>query len=96
MDFVKGGKGLKLIWAAFVLDKHRVQTWTDCRPPRVRRIPYSIGTSMSSSATLAIVDDDQPFADYLQTMLRSRGYETLTYRAATHCSRGCAKARFPT
>jgi hypothetical protein len=29
VDFVKGGKGLKLIWAAFVLDKHRVQTWTD-------------------------------------------------------------------
>ncbi len=29
VDFVKGGKGLKLIWAAFVLDKHRVHTWTD-------------------------------------------------------------------
>ena len=28
VDFGKGGKGLKLIWAAFVLDKHRVQTWT--------------------------------------------------------------------
>ena len=28
VDFVKGGKGLKLIWAAFVLEKHRVQTWT--------------------------------------------------------------------
>ena len=28
VDFVKGGKGLKLIWAAFVLDKHGVQTWT--------------------------------------------------------------------
>ena len=28
MDFAKGGKGLKLIWAAFVLDLHRVQTWT--------------------------------------------------------------------
>lgn len=29
VDFGKGGKGLKLIWAAFVLDKHRVTTWTD-------------------------------------------------------------------
>ena len=29
VDFAKGGKGLKLIWAAFVLDKHHVQTWTD-------------------------------------------------------------------
>ena len=29
VDFVKGGKGLKLIWAAFVLDGHHVQTWTD-------------------------------------------------------------------
>ncbi len=28
VDFVKGGKGLKLIWAAFVLDKQHVQTWT--------------------------------------------------------------------
>lgn len=27
VDFTRGGKGLKLIWAAFVLDKHRVQTW---------------------------------------------------------------------
>ena len=29
VDFGKGGKGLKLIWAAFVLEKQRVQTWTD-------------------------------------------------------------------
>ena len=29
VDFAKGGKGLKLIWAAFVLDKHHVRTWTD-------------------------------------------------------------------
>ncbi|MBY0494917.1 MAG: hypothetical protein K2Y23_11940 [Cyanobacteria bacterium] len=28
VDFGKGGKGLKLIWAAFVLDKQNVQTWT--------------------------------------------------------------------
>jgi signal transduction histidine kinase len=28
VNFVKGGRGLKLIWAAFVLDKHRVQTWS--------------------------------------------------------------------
>jgi hypothetical protein len=24
----KGGKGLRLIWAAFVLQQHRVHTWT--------------------------------------------------------------------
>ena len=29
VDFVKGGKGLKLIWAAFVLDKHGVEAWAD-------------------------------------------------------------------
>jgi hypothetical protein len=29
VDFGKGGRGLKLIWAAFVLDRHGVQTWTD-------------------------------------------------------------------
>jgi hypothetical protein len=28
VDFGKGGKGLKLIWAAFVLDLHGVHTWT--------------------------------------------------------------------
>lgn len=28
VDFGKGGKGLTLIWAAFVLDLHRVHTWT--------------------------------------------------------------------
>ena len=28
VNFVKGGKGLKLIWAAFVLDLHGVHTWT--------------------------------------------------------------------
>lgn len=28
VDFGRGGRGLKLIWAAFVLEKHRVQTWT--------------------------------------------------------------------
>lgn len=28
VDFARGGKGLRLIWAAFVLEQHRVQTWT--------------------------------------------------------------------
>lgn len=28
VDFAKGGKGLRLIWAAFVLEQHRVHTWT--------------------------------------------------------------------
>jgi signal transduction histidine kinase len=28
VEFTKGGKGLRLIWAAFVLQRHRVQTWT--------------------------------------------------------------------
>jgi hypothetical protein len=28
VNFTKGGKGLRLIWAAFVLQQHRVQTWT--------------------------------------------------------------------
>ena len=41
VNFVKGGKGLKLIWAAFVLDKHSVQTWThsDHRASVGLRIP---------------------------------------------------------
>lgn len=28
VNFAKGGKGLRLIWAAFVLQQHRVHTWT--------------------------------------------------------------------
>lgn len=28
VDFTRGGKGLRLIWAAFVLQRHRVRTWT--------------------------------------------------------------------
>jgi hypothetical protein len=28
VNFTKGGKGLKLIWAAFVLEQHRVRTWS--------------------------------------------------------------------
>jgi hypothetical protein len=28
VTFTKGGKGLRLIWAAFVLQQHRVHTWT--------------------------------------------------------------------
>ena len=34
-----------------------------------------------SSATLAIVDDDKPFAEYLQTLLGSRGYNTASYHS---------------
>lgn len=41
VDFGKGGKGLKLIWAAFVLDKYGVQTWahSDHRASVGFRIP---------------------------------------------------------
>jgi hypothetical protein len=28
VNFAKGGKGLRLIWAAFVLQQHRAHTWT--------------------------------------------------------------------
>ncbi len=28
VNFTKGGKGLRLIWAAFVLQRHGVRTWT--------------------------------------------------------------------
>jgi hypothetical protein len=28
VDFARGGKGLRLIWAAFVLQQHKVLTWT--------------------------------------------------------------------
>ena len=28
VDFTRGGKGLRLIWAAFVLQRHHVETWT--------------------------------------------------------------------
>lgn len=31
VDFTRGGKGLRLIWAAFVLQRHHVRTWTHQR-----------------------------------------------------------------
>ncbi|MGE3889031.1 MAG: sigma 54-interacting transcriptional regulator [Vicinamibacterales bacterium] len=34
---------------------------------------------MSAAATLAVVDDDARFAEYLQIWLRTRGYEAATY-----------------
>jgi two-component system response regulator AtoC len=50
---------------------------------------------MSSSATLAIVDDDRPFADYLQTLLKSRGYETTTYDSGDALLQGLREGALP-
>jgi two-component system response regulator AtoC len=48
-----------------------------------------------NSAILAIVDDDQPFAEYLQTMLRSRGYETTTYQSGDALLQGLREGALP-
>jgi two-component system, NtrC family, response regulator AtoC len=48
-----------------------------------------------SSATLAIVDDDKPFADYLQALLRSRGYETSTYDSGDALLTGLREGALP-
>src|SRR6187402_207415 len=61
----------------------------------IRRIPHSIGTSMSTSASLAIVDDDKPFANYLQTLLKSRGYETTTYDSGDALLQGLREGALP-
>jgi FixJ family two-component response regulator len=50
---------------------------------------------MSSSATLAIVDDDQPFAEYLQTLLKSRGYDTQTYDSGDALLSGLREGALP-
>ena len=50
---------------------------------------------MSTSANLAIVDDDQPFAEYLQTLLRSRGYETSTYDSGDALLQGLREGALP-
>jgi two-component system response regulator AtoC len=50
---------------------------------------------MSTSAHLAIVDDDQPFAEYLQTLLRSRGYETTAYDSGDALLRGLREGALP-
>ena len=39
----------------------------------------STATTAMSTATLAIVDDDKPFSEYLNTMLKSRGYQATSY-----------------
>ena len=48
-----------------------------------------------SSATLAIVDDDKPFADYLQALLQSRGYETTTYDSGDSLLGGLREGALP-
>jgi two-component system, NtrC family, response regulator AtoC len=48
-----------------------------------------------SSATLAIVDDDKPFADYLQTLLKSRGYGTTTYDSGDALLQGLREGALP-
>ena len=48
-----------------------------------------------SSASLAIVDDDKPFADYLQSLLRSRGYETTTYDSGDALLSGLREGALP-
>ena len=50
---------------------------------------------MSSSATLAIVDDDKPFADYLQALLKSRGYDTTTYDSGDALLQGLREGALP-
>jgi MoxR-like ATPase len=77
VDFAKGGKGLKLIWAAFVLDKHHVQTWTVAdqrasgrfRFPRKRAAPHS-----PSSTTICRLPST---ADHVAVA----GHETLSYQS---------------
>lgn len=48
-----------------------------------------------SSATLAIVDDDKPFTDYLQTLLRSRGYNTSTFDSGDALLAGLREGALP-
>ena len=48
-----------------------------------------------SSASLAIVDDDKPFADYLQSLLQSRGYETTTYDSGDALLSGLREGALP-
>ena len=50
---------------------------------------------MSTSASLAIVDDDKPFADYLQTLLKSRGYLTTTYDSGDALLAGLREGALP-
>jgi len=50
---------------------------------------------MTTSAHLAIVDDDVPFASYLQTLLKSRGYETTTYESGDALLVGLREGALP-
>ncbi|HJU42510.1 MAG TPA: sigma-54 dependent transcriptional regulator [Vicinamibacterales bacterium] len=52
-------------------------------------------STSTSSATLAIVDDDQSFAEYLQTLLKSRGYETTTYQSGDALLSGLREGAVP-
>ena len=52
-------------------------------------------TTSASSASLAIVDDDQSFAEYLQTLLKSRGYDTTTYQSGDALLSGLREGAAP-
>jgi two-component system, NtrC family, response regulator AtoC len=48
-----------------------------------------------SSASLAIVDDDKPFADYMQSLLHSRGYDATTYDSGDALLQGLREGALP-
>jgi two-component system response regulator AtoC len=50
---------------------------------------------MTTTASLAIVDDDKPFADYLQILLKSRGYDTTTYDSGDALLAGLREGALP-
>ena len=46
-------------------------------------------------ATLAIVDDDPQFVEYLSTLLRSRGYDVQTFNSGADCCARLTPTRAP-
>jgi len=52
-------------------------------------------STSTTTANLAIVDDDKPFANYLQTLLRSRGYDTTTYDSGDALLSGLREGALP-
>ncbi len=48
-----------------------------------------------SAATLAVVDDDERFAEYLQIWLRTRGYEATTYHSGDALLAGLREGNLP-
>ena len=78
--FDRGGHGLALVLAGAVFDvTRREPSCPRPSPAIVLTFPLPSTRHTVNPAKLAVVDDDPAFAEYLKTLLGSRGYDVSVY-----------------